>query len=106
MNDAAALTRADVGFAAGADSFVLQEAFDVVLIGKTPAAQAVALIELSSTTCRIMRQNLFFAFFYNLLGIPLAVSGFLNPLLAVLAMFASSLTVILNTLRVSISIRD
>ena len=48
----------------------------------------------------IIRQNLGFAFFYNVLGIPLAMSGLLNPMIAVLAMFASSLTVIGNTLRI------
>jgi hypothetical protein len=49
----------------------------------------------------IIHQNLFFAFFYNALGIPLAVAGFLNPLIAVVAMFASSLTVIGNALRIA-----
>ena len=101
MNDAAALARADVGCAVGAESIVPQEASDIALLGSNPAAQVVALLGLSSRTYRIIRQNLFFAFFYNLFGIPLAVAGFLNPLLAALAMFASSLTVVLNTLRVT-----
>ena len=101
MNDAAALARADVGCAVGSESIVPQEASDIALLGRNPAGQVEALLHLSSRTYGIIRQNLVFAFAYNLLGIPLAVAGFLNPLLAALAMFASSLTVVLNTLRLS-----
>jgi Cu+-exporting ATPase len=100
VNDAAALALADVGLAVGTGSVVPQEASDIILLGNTPAAQVSTLLNLSTTTTKIIRQNLFFSFFYNFLGIPLAMSGFLNPLLAVLAMFASSLTVIGNTLRI------
>ena len=61
---------------------------------------------MSALTGRIIHQNLFFAFFYNGLAIPLAVLGFLNPLVAVCAMFASSLTVIGNTLRITRSAKE
>ena len=63
-------------------------------------ARILDVIDLSSLTMKTVRQNLFFAFFYNALGIPLAMAGLLNPLVAVFAMFASSLSVIGNTLRI------
>jgi Cu+-exporting ATPase len=58
-------------------------------------------IDLSRRTVRTIRQNLFFAFLYNSVAIPLAIAGWLNPLIAVFAMFASSLTVTGNALRIS-----
>jgi heavy metal translocating P-type ATPase len=100
INDAAALAQADVGFALGAGADIARKASDITLLSEDPA-RIVESLELSTLTSRIIRQNLFFAFFYNLLGIPLAVSGLLNPMVAVVAMFASSLTVVANTLRIS-----
>lgn len=101
INDAAALARAHVGFAAGAGSNILQEASDVTLLGEDAPGRALSFLELSALTSRVIRQNLFFALLYNMLGVPLAMAGLLNPLVAVFAMFASSLTVIGNTLRIS-----
>jgi heavy metal translocating P-type ATPase len=100
INDAAALARADVGIALGAGSNIIREASDITLLSSDPL-RVLTVRKLSAATSRIIRQNLFFAFFYNVLSIPLAVAGALNPLIAVLAMFVSSLTVIANTLRIS-----
>lgn len=100
INDAAALAQADVGFAFGAGADIVRKASDVTMLSNDPE-RIVALLDLSGMTTGIIRQNLFFAFFYNVLGIPLAIMGLLNPLVAVMAMFASSLTVIANTLRIS-----
>ena len=99
-NDAAALAQADVGFAVSARWDVLREASDMFLLSQDPK-KIIEAIDLSNKTTRIVHQNLFFSFFYNILGIPLAVSGLLNPVIAVLAMFASSITVVGNTLRIS-----
>jgi Cu+-exporting ATPase len=100
INDAAALAQADVGFALGNGANLLQEASDLTFLAPDPT-RVVKAMELSSLTVRAIRQNLFFAFLYNSVGIPLAVAGWLNPLIAVFAMFASSLTVIGNALRIS-----
>jgi len=100
INDAAALAQADVGFALGARSNLLGEASDITILSDDPL-KVLEAMALSATAGRIIRQNLFFSFCYNVLGIPLAVAGLLNPIIAVLAMFASSLAVIANTLRIS-----
>ncbi|MHC1743612.1 MAG: heavy metal translocating P-type ATPase metal-binding domain-containing protein [Syntrophobacteraceae bacterium] len=99
INDGAALARADVGMAFGSAADLLHETADIaVLSGRLESVPE--LLELCRRSTRIIKQNLFAAFFYNALGIPLAVAGWLNPLIAVLAMVASSLTVIANTLRI------
>jgi Cu+-exporting ATPase len=100
INDAAALAQADVGFAFGTGENLLREASDITFLRADPSRVTEA-IDLSRRTVRTIRQNLFFAFFYNSIGIPLAMTGYLNPLIAVLAMFTSSLTVIGNALRIS-----
>ena len=100
LNDTASLLQADVGIALGASGNLTQEASDITLLSENPV-KVVDVIRLSNLTQRIIRQNLFFAFFYNGLGIPLAIAGALNPLIAVLAMFASSLSVIGNALRIT-----
>jgi len=100
INDAAALAQADVGFALGTGTHILQKASDFTLLASDPTRVSDAL-DLSALAVRAIRQNLFFAFLYNSIAIPLAVTGSLNPLIAVFAMFASSLTVIGNALRIS-----
>ncbi len=107
VNDAPALAGADVGIAVGSGSAAAMESAQVVLVGDDPAA-VVAAWELSRRTVRIVRQNLFWAFFYNALGIPLAAGVFyplfgwkLVPALGALAMACSSLCVVLNALRLT-----
>jgi len=100
INDAAALTQADVGFALGTGTNLFQEASDITFLAPDPT-RVMEAINLSRRTVRTIRQNLFFAFLYNSVAIPLAIAGWLNPLIAVFAMFASSLTVTGNALRIS-----
>ncbi|MDD5206280.1 MAG: cation-translocating P-type ATPase, partial [Desulfobacterales bacterium] len=100
INDAAGLAQADVGFALAAKSNLLQQASDVTIIS-ADLKKVIDTLDFSAFHNHVVRQNLFFSFFYNGIGIPLALSGYLNPVLAILAMFASSLTVIGNTIRIT-----
>ena len=97
INDAPALAAADVSFAIGAGSSIAIEAADVTLIRNDLNAVVDAIL-LSQATLRKIHQNLFFAFAYNLLGIPLAALGLLNPIIAGAAMAASSVSVVTNAL--------
>ena len=97
INDAPALAAADVSFAMGGGSDVALDAADVTLVRNDLNSVADA-VDLSRATLAKIRQNLFFAFFYNALGIPLAALGFLNPVVAGAAMAASSVSVVSNSL--------
>jgi Cu+-exporting ATPase len=97
VNDAPALAAAQVSFAIGAGSDVAIHAADVTLM-RSDLLGAVDAVRLSRATFRKIKQNLFFAFIYNVLGIPLAAAGLLNPVIAGAAMAMSSVSVVSNSL--------
>jgi len=98
VNDAPALTRADLGMAVGSGTDIAIEAGDVVLMSGDPALAATGL-RLAAATFRTIRQNLFWAFGYNVAAIPLAAAGVLHPMIAAAAMALSSVSVVTNSLR-------
>jgi len=98
MNDAAALKAADIGVAMGSGTDIAMESADIVVV-KGGIFKVVEAIEISKRTLKKIKQNLFWAFFYNVVAIPLAMAGLVHPLVAELAMLMSSISVVLNSLR-------
>ena len=98
INDAPALTLADIGFAIGNGTDIAVEAADIVLV-RNDLNTLVQSVTLSRKTMTNIRQNLFWALIFNSLGIPLAAIGMLTPIVAGTAMAFSSVTVVTNALR-------
>lgn len=107
INDAPALAQADIGIAIGSGSDVAKETGGIILV-KDDVRDVFAGIKLSKATMKKIKQNLFWAFAYNTIGIPIAALGFLNPIIAAAAMALSSLSVVANsatlkTLKIDVS---
>lgn len=100
INDAAALKGAHVGVAMGGGMDLAVDSADIVILSGG-ISKIVKAVKISDKTWNIIRQNLFGAFIYNIIAIPLAMSGLLHPIAAETAMAASSITVILNSLRIA-----
>jgi len=98
INDSPALVTADLGIAIGTGTDIAIESSDITLI-KGNLNSVIDAINLSKKTIRTIKQNLFWAFVYNIIGIPFAALGFLNPMIGALAMSLSSVSVISNSLR-------
>jgi Cu2+-exporting ATPase len=99
INDAPALTESAVGIAMGRGTDIAMESADAVLV-RNDLTSIPFFIGLSRRAYTVIRQNIFWAFFYNIIAIPIAVSGVLHPIIAAVAMAASSLFVVLNSLRI------
>jgi Cu+-exporting ATPase len=109
INDAPALAQADVGIAVGSATDIAKSTADVTLV-RNDISTLVHAFKISHSTLRVIKQNLFFAFFYNVLGIPLAAGVFytftgwlLSPMVAAAAMALSSVTVVTNAIRLRTS---
>ncbi len=98
INDSPALVTADLGIAIGTGTDIAIESSDITLV-KGDLISVISAINLSKKTIRTIKQNLFWAFIYNTIGIPFAALGFLNPMIGALAMSMSSVSVVSNSLR-------
>jgi P-type E1-E2 ATPase len=98
VNDAASLAQADLGIALGSGADIALQAAPLVLMNRSLGA-VISTLELSKSAFSNVRQNLFWAFAYNVIGITLAISGLLNPILAAGAMVLSSISVLGNSHR-------
>ncbi len=99
INDAPSLVQADLGIAMGSATDIAKEAGQIILM-QNNLTKVLEAIKLSKVTFKTIRQNLFWAFFYNIIAIPLAMAGFLSPVIAAGAMAFSSVSVVLNSLRI------
>ena len=99
INDAPSLVQADLGIAMGSATDIAKEAGQIILM-QNNLKKVLEAIKLSKLTFKTIKQNLFWAFSYNIIAIPLAMAGFLNPIIAAGAMAFSSVSVVLNSLRI------
>jgi P-type Cu+ transporter len=99
INDAPSLVQADLGIAMGSATDIAKEAGQIILL-KNDLEKVIEAIDISKITFRTIKQNLFWAFFYNLVAVPLAAFGFLTPAISAGAMAMSSVSVVLNSLRI------
>ncbi len=99
INDAPSLVQADLGIAMGSATDIAKEAGQIILM-QSNLEKVVEAIKTSRLTFKTIKQNLFWAFFYNVVAIPLAVAGVLSPIIAAAAMSFSSVSVVLNSLRI------
>lgn len=99
INDAPSLVQADLGIAVGNATDIAKEAGQIILLDNN-LEKVIEAIKISKLTFKTIKQNLFWAFSYNIIAIPLAVAGFLNPIIAAGAMAFSSVSVVLNSLRI------